>query len=104
VKRRLHVSDRAKWGIVRISTNVEEKFGAAVEERVLARIRTALDMLAQQPDVGHRRSDLGEREGLRFWTVGPSLIAYRFDRHKVEIVAVGRADQDWTRMLDVSRE
>jgi len=34
-------------------------------------------MLAEHPDAGHLRDDLARARAIRFWSVGPTLIAYR---------------------------
>jgi hypothetical protein len=40
-------------------------------------IERAFELLAALPDPGHRREDLTQDDEIRFWTVGPTLIAYR---------------------------
>lgn len=102
--RRLHISEGARRGIVDISVYLEAEFGSVVEARALERIYAAMEMLHEHPNIGHPRHDLSRREGIRFWSVGPTLIAYHFDTKMVEILAVDRADRDWKTRFDVSGE
>jgi plasmid stabilization system protein ParE len=45
------------------------------------------------------RADLTKDPRIRFWAVGPSLIAYRSVADAVEILFVERGDRDWRRLL-----
>ena len=68
-------------------------------ERVLEKLDAAFERLARHPEIGHRREELTKDEQIRFWSAGPTLIAYRFTNEVVEILFVERAEQDWERIL-----
>ncbi len=70
-----------------------------VAERVLNKIEAAFQMLAENPGIGHSRDDLTTDEQIRFWTVGPSLIAYRQKKGIVEILMVERGERDWEHLF-----
>ena len=60
-----------------MAKHVKERFGPEVAARVADDIERAFELLAALPDPGHRREDLTQDDEIRFWTVGPTLIAYR---------------------------
>lgn len=94
------LTPRARDGLLGIVAFVEERFGAPVADRVLGEIEAAFELLARHPDLGHRREDLTADERLRFWSVGPTLIAYRNVETHVEVLFVERGAVDWERVLD----
>lgn len=57
-------------------------------------------MLALQPQLGHRRDDLCRDDRIRFWTVGPTLIAYRQAKGGVEVLFIERAELDWAGFME----
>jgi plasmid stabilization system protein ParE len=57
-------------------------------------------MLAESPGVGHVREDITQNESVLFWSVRPSLIAYRRAADVVEILFVERGERDWDRLLE----
>ena len=83
-----------------IIAQVDRQFGSRVAERVLDRIETALLRLAEHPGLGRSREDLTTDARLRFWNVGPTLIAYRQGATAVEIILIERGERDWARLLD----
>jgi plasmid stabilization system protein ParE len=93
------LTPRAREGFQRIVFYVEERFGPAVADRVVQELQTAFERLAVNPDVGHRREDLTRDRRVRFWSVGPTLMAYRAQPKWVEILFVERGELDWVRML-----
>jgi plasmid stabilization system protein ParE len=62
-------------------------------------LQHALELLAAQPGSGHFRSDLTSDRTIRFWSVGPTLIAYRVRPGRIEILLIERGDRDWRRLL-----
>jgi plasmid stabilization system protein ParE len=84
---------------VRIVLYVESRFGVDVAERVLEDIESACERLAANPGVGHRRDDLTRDDRIRFWPVGPTLIAYRAEPELLEVLSVERGDRDWRSLL-----
>lgn len=85
---------------MRIRDSVESRHGSLVAERVLTRLAHALEMLAEHPLVGHRRREVTADPSVRFWTVPPTLIAYRAtEPDGIEVVAVERGELDWSNLF-----
>ncbi|HVS19620.1 MAG TPA: type II toxin-antitoxin system RelE/ParE family toxin [Planctomycetota bacterium] len=98
---RFHLSARAGDGLLRILDSVESSHGSVVAERVLSRLASAFQILAERPQIGHRRQDLTADPDVRFWSVSPTLIAYRrADAGGIEVLAVERGEWDWTGFAD----
>jgi plasmid stabilization system protein ParE len=94
------LTPKARGGLRRILAHVHDHFGARVAEEVLDRLVAAFELVAEHPLAGHRREDLTEDERIRFWSVGPTLIAYRLgSQDVVEILLVERGERDWERLL-----
>lgn len=77
---------------------VAEHFGFDVADRVLDSLERAFRLLAENPDIGHSREELGPLPYC-FWPVGPSLIAFRPDVEPLQIVRVVRGERDWDGLL-----
>ena len=61
----------------------------------------AFELLAGNPGAGHRRDDLTDDSRIRFWSVGPTLIAYRAaSSDAIEILTAERGERDWERFLE----
>jgi plasmid stabilization system protein ParE len=97
---RCRLTRRARDGLDRIVASVEARFGPSVTDRVLDSLLDALVLLSEHPRAGHRREDITDDENLLFWSVGPTLIAYRPTKRGLEVVAVERANVDWSGILD----
>ena len=93
------LTPKAREGFLRIAFHVEERFGREVAERVVTDLENGFKLLARNPDIGHRREDLTRDERVLFWSIGPTLIAYRSNPEWVEVLFVERGDIDWERML-----
>lgn len=89
----------AREGLRSIANYVVQRFGAGVAERVVRELEQAFKDLAERPLIGHHREDLTREGRVRFWSVGPTLIAYRSNADGVEILFVERGDIDWERKL-----
>jgi plasmid stabilization system protein ParE len=95
------LTPRAREGLLDILEYAERRFGTTVAEDVLDRLAAAFAFVAENPGAGHRRADLTRDEAVRFWSVGPALIAYRMPGpERAEILFVERADRDWERAFD----
>lgn len=95
------LTPRARDGLLGILREVERDFGAAHALRVLDRIVGGIVLLTQHPAAGHIRADLHRDPRVRFWTVTPSLIAYRVAADgTVEILMIERAERDWPQLLE----
>lgn len=81
----------------------QERFGLEIADRVRAELNTSFALLAAMPKAGHRRDDLTRDRSLRFWSVGPTLIAYRARAFGIEIVLVERGSRNWKRVLRSAR-
>ena len=91
----------AREGLSRVIEYVDRTFGARVAKRVLDQIAEALDCIGETPEIGHRREELTSDDRVRFWSVGPSLIAYRARPNApVEILFLERGERDWEALLE----
>lgn len=87
---------RARDGLWRIVVDVKTRFG----ERVLERFAAAFERLESHPEAGRARADLPAEGGVRVWTVGPGLVAFRREASGgVEVSCVERASRDWAELL-----
>jgi plasmid stabilization system protein ParE len=93
------LTPRARDGLLRIARYVEERFGSGVAEGVVVELERAFQRLASAPEIGHRRGDLTADPDVRFWSVGPSLIAYRAGAEWLDVLFVERGEVDWERLL-----
>lgn len=93
------LTPRARDGIARIAAYVERNFGVHVADRVLVDFTTAFDQLAANAGIGHRREDLTDDDRVRFWSVGPTLIAYRDASDWIEVLFVEPAARDWEQLI-----
>lgn len=93
------LTPRAQLGLERIIEYVERDFGTQLAERVLDRLEAAFEALAATPGIGHVRGELSRDQHVRFWPVGPSLIAYRASAEGIEILFVERGERDWEELL-----
>ncbi len=94
------LTPQARIGFRNILEYVEDRFGVRVAERVLDKLEAAFDMLAESPGIGHSREDLTADEQVQFWSVGPTLIAYRRAADIIEVLFVERGERDWERLLE----
>ena len=93
------LTPRAKHGLQGIVLYVEDEFGSDVADRVLEKIVEAFEWLAAHSESGHTREDLTTRTEVRFWSVGPTLLAYRGGASGIEVLFVERGEVDWEKML-----
>ena len=96
---RYQLTPKARDGLLRIAEDVAHGFGIVVAERVVTALERAFEQLATHPDIGHLREDLTNDREVRFWSVGPTLIAYRGSSSAIEIIAVERGELDWQQLL-----
>lgn len=89
------LTPQAEDGLHRIADYVEHNFGSLVAERVVVELAAGFRRIALNASIGHRREDLTDDERVRFWSVGPSLIAYRDRGAWTEILFVEPASRDW---------
>ena len=81
------LTPRARIGLFGILDHVAHTFGERVASAVLDRLEHAFAMLAEHPGLGHTRADMTADERIRFWSVGPTLIAYRSGPDALEELA-----------------
>lgn len=94
------LTPRARTGLRNILEYVEGRFGVGVAERVLDKLEAAFEVLAASPGIGHVREDITSDEQMQFWSVNPTLIAYRVVEDVVEVLLVERSERDWERLLE----
>lgn len=85
----------ARQGLRGILGYVQDEFGDDVAQRVLGELIQAFELLAESPGIGRVREDLTDREEVRFWSVPPTLIAYRAQEGVVQVLFVERGERDW---------
>lgn len=74
------LTPKAAEGLWRIVQFVAERFDQDSAERVLDQLEEAFERLAEHPGIGHRRTNLTAEADVRFWSVGPTVIAFLKDR------------------------
>lgn len=94
------LTPQARIGLRNILEYVEGRFGAGVAERVLDELEAAFERLAESPGIGHVREDITNNEQVLFWSVRPTLIAYRSVENVIDVLFVERGERDWERMLE----
>ena len=90
----------ARKGLRDTYQHVKRAFGIDVAENVVHKLVEAFRSLAAVPGMGHPRVDLTLDTGVRFWSVGPTLIAYRQDCQGIEILLVERSNRDWRTLIN----
>ena len=96
---RYRLTPRARQGLTEILEYVASEFGTDAAEAVLDRLVAAFDLIAYQPGIGHVRADITDQRSVRFWSVGPTLIAYRAGPDLVEILIVERGERDGQQLV-----
>jgi plasmid stabilization system protein ParE len=92
------VSPKADEDIFEVWRYLYERAGVEVANRVEAEIYSALETLAQNPRLGHKRSDLTSHPVL-FFTVYSYMIVYRAHT-PLEISRVLHGKRDLKRILE----
>jgi len=80
------VTPQAREDLLQIWNYIAEDSVDSADE-VLRKLHDAFVQLSQTPGIGHHREDLADRRH-RFWNVYSYVIAYRWESHPLEIVAV----------------
>lgn len=96
---RYALTPRARAGLRETLEYVEREFGPLVTDDVIDRISAALELVAETPSIGHVREDITRNKRVRFWSVGPTLIAYRAADEMVQVLFIERGDQNWERLF-----
>jgi antitoxin ParD1/3/4/toxin ParE1/3/4 len=76
-----------------IKTFLKERTGPEIARRVMRDLRSALELLASQPGIGHAREDLTTRP-LKFWPIYSYLIVYDPVPVPVQIIRVLHGKRD----------
>lgn len=92
------LSDEAKADLVQIQTYLMDNAGVEIAERVLDDLESAMEKIAIEPLIGHKRDDLTNRP-VRFWRVHSYLVIYTPDVSPLAIVRVLHASRDATEQL-----
>ena len=92
------VSPKADEDIFEVWRYVYERAGIEVANRVEAKLCSAFETLAQNPRLGHKRSDLTPHP-VMFFTVYSYMIVYR-PRTPLEIARVLHGKRDLKRILE----
>jgi toxin ParE1/3/4 len=89
---KLRYSDESKADLKEIAKFIAKDKPRAAREWA-AKIREKCQMLAQHPDVGDDRSDLGD--GIRSTYVGSYIVFFRHREGILEVVRVRRGDLEF---------
>ena len=92
------VAPRADEDIFEIWRYLHQRAGIEVANRVEADIYRAFETLAQNPGIGHKRSDLTSHPVL-FLAVYSYLVVYRPEIRPMEIVRILHAKRDLRNIL-----
>jgi len=76
-----------------------EKASLNVADRIVTELHEAMEKLAENPGIGHLRSDLAD-EPLRFWRIHQYLVLYRPESSPLEIVRVLHGARDVKALLE----
>lgn len=90
---RLRVSQHAAQDLDDIWEHVARDSVDAAD-RLIARLREQIQLIARSPGIGHRRVDLAEGRNILFWPVGNYVILYRVRQESVEIIAIVHGKRD----------
>jgi plasmid stabilization system protein ParE len=93
------LTPRAREGLRDILAHVEERFGPRTALRVIERIDAALTRLSEAPGLGRPREEFTRDPQVRFWPVGPTLIAYRAVGSGIEVLLLERGERNWFELL-----
>jgi plasmid stabilization system protein ParE len=99
VSARYVLTPKAEEGLLRIALYLEQHFGPQVTDDALRRLENAFSDLALMPGIGHTREDITADPSIRFWSVSPTLIAYRRGHPLLEVLFIERGEMDWTQVL-----
>ncbi len=80
--------------------HVARRFGSDVADSVVDQLSEALERIASNPQIGHSREELTTDPTIRFWSVGPTLLAYRTRQERVEVLIVERGEMNWKGLLE----
>lgn len=89
----------ARRGLRDVYRYVRRSFGIDTAESAIERLLETFRPLAATPGMGHFRPDLTSDSTIRFWSVGPTLIAYRYRNSCIEILLVERSRRNWVALL-----
>ena len=98
---------RARFDLAAIVEHVSSQSGDRPAESVVLELRKCFQFLAENPGVGHERSDLTEDPAVRFWTSFPYLVAFVAEEQPLAIVGIvhgAREPQDLRQYLRGVRE
>jgi len=96
--KRFVLTKPAEDDLHQIKNYLAERAGPTIARRVLKEIRLAMDLLGDQPDLGHSRENLTNRP-VKFWAVFSFLIVYAPSPPPVRVMRVLHGAQDVERLL-----
>jgi toxin ParE1/3/4 len=96
--KRFVLSGPAEDDLHQIKSYLAEKAGPTIARRVMKEIRSAMNLIGDQPNVGHVREDLTTRP-LKFWAVFSYLIVYVPGSQSITVIRALHAAQDVEHLL-----
>ena len=92
------VAAPARRDLRAIWKHLRDNAGRRVADQVLAEIYDNIQMLVDQPGMGHERDDVDDPR-YRFWSVYRYVIAYRTDRKPLTISRVLHGARDFRKLF-----
>ncbi len=89
---------RARRDLLSIWNFIAEKASPATADQVVAEFYDAIQLLAEQPGMGHTRFDVANPR-YRFWCVYRYIIAYRTDRKPFTVARVIHGARDFKQIF-----
>lgn len=93
----LIILDLAERDLLILREYLEENYGVVTARTVLQRLLSMCSHLQKLPQLGRSRDDI--EAGLRFFTCDQTVLLYRVEAERFELVRVLDARQDWLRLL-----
>ena len=93
----LIILDLAERDLLALRAYLEENYGRAAARAVLQRLLAVCGHLQKLPQLGRAHNDI--EPGLRFFPCDQTVLLYRIESDRIEIVRVLDGRQDWLRLL-----
>jgi plasmid stabilization system protein ParE len=94
------LTERARTGLSAIASYLCIRFDTDVAIATVDKTEKACQKLAHNPGLGHRREDITSDDSVRFWPVGPGLLAYQPTEDGIVVLFIERGDKDWKRLFE----
>jgi toxin ParE1/3/4 len=93
------ITPLARTDLLEIWHYLAERASVSTANRIVAEIYDTIQMLAEQPGMGHVRADVTDLR-YRFWRIHRYMIAYRSDRKPLTIARVIHGARDFKKIFE----